>query len=62
MIVYSMAQSAVEYVALTMSEFAQRVLGFAEEAVAFAVDNPILLVILVVVAVVYFALTKPGTH
>lgn len=62
MIMYSLAQSAVEYVSVTLSDFALRVLGFAGEAIEFVVDHPILLVILVVLAIVFSVLTRPRTH
>jgi len=58
----STEQSAAEYVAVNSQGFVQTLSAVSRGFQGFLRDNPIFLVFLVVLAVVFFGLTRPRTR
>lgn len=62
MIVRSTTQVAAEYVGVTGHGPARTLTALARDAKDFVGDNPLVVVALVALAIVFFYLTRPGTH
>jgi hypothetical protein len=62
MIMRASTQAAVEYVGAAGGSVARTLSGFAGDAKDFLEDHPLLLLVLVVLAFVFFKITRPRTH
>lgn len=62
MIVGSSTQAAVEYMGVAGRNVSRTLAGFARDALDFIQDHPLLLVALVVLAIVFFQVTRPRTR
>jgi hypothetical protein len=57
-----MTQTAAEYMGASGHGVARTLTAFARDAQDFVGDNPLVVVALVALAIVFFYLTRPGTH
>ena len=57
-----MTQTAAEYMGASGHGAARTLTAFARDARDFVGDNPLVVVALVALAIVFFYLTRPGTH